>query len=345
MRTPYANSGQYDSNRSLNRPRVADHKAHLPVRSSAQVFAQQSAQDSSLKRPSPRFNQNARPTVHISGDQRLFNNRRERSISPTGALPFNPHAGGDQYQADRFFPEATAPRHSASYERNAPFEASAPNSNMFYEHSYEADYRRGYGCDSSYNAAAYADTSYESSWYGQQDRYTQGYTGAYGAPSAAVAVPRPARTPAGYMPYTQTTNMGKNEQASGAPGTPSAARKTQPPISFIDDDFPAGSGGSAIAPDVYPPDFDQDVAGAGTETGTGKDIGTEVVPLDKKRKADNPQKDRFRKNLKYGEYLSVPQGKKAIFTDNSESHNRTLLWMGIILVALIVAAIAVWTFV
>lgn len=307
------------------------------MRSSAQVFAQQSAQDSSLKRNSRYFNQSVRPNERTRSDQGLFNNRRERSISPTGALPFNPHAGDDRYQADRFFPEAAASRHSASYERNAPFEASTPNSSMPCERGYENDHRRGYGCGSSCNAAAGADVPYENSWYAQQDGYAQGYSRAYGAPSAAVAVPRPARIPAGYMPYTQTTNMGKNDQASGASGSPSKTHKSQPPISFIDDDFPAGSGGSAMAPDVYPPDFDQDVAGAG--------VDTEVTPLDKKRKVDNPQKDRFRKNLKYGEYLSVPQGKKAIFTDNSESHNRTLLWMGIILVVLIVAAIAVWTFV
>lgn len=307
------------------------------MRSSAQVFAQQSAQDSSLKRNSHYFNQSVRPNERTRSHQRLLSNPRERSISPTGALPFNPHAGADKNQADKFFPEAAASRHSASYEHTVLFEASAPSTSMPYERGHETDYRRGYESGNSHNTAAYSDASYESSWYGQQDGYAQGYSRAYGAPSAAVAVPRPARTPAGYMPYTQTTNMGKNDQASGASGSSSTTHKSQPPISFIDDDFPAGSGGSAMAPDVYPPDFDQDVAAAG--------VDTEVTPLDKKRKVDNPQKDRFRKNLRYGEYLSVPQGKKAIFTDNSESQSRTLLWMGIILVVLIVAAIAVWTFV
>lgn len=343
MRTSVGNSGHYDSNRSLNRPWVLDQKAHLPMRSSAQVFAQQSASDSSLKRISPRtsknfsssqdfsygqrppYNQNPYADPHssykpqpLSGqnsspqqelyfnqkcdskqrlnyDQSYFSNQKQRSISPTGALPFNPDAGTKRYQTDRFFPEA-----AASSENNAP----------------------------------YSNTPYETALYTRQGGYA--YTDTYGAPSAAIAVPRPARTPAGYMPYTQTAKMGKSEQTPSASETPSRSHKSQPPISFIDDDFPAGSGGSAMAPDVYPPDFDQDVAGAG--------VG--VKPLDKKQKADNPQKDRFRKNLKYGEYLSIPQGKKSIFIDNGERHNRALLWMGIIiLVVLIVAVIVVWSFV
>lgn len=163
------------------------------------------------------------------------------------------------------------------------------------------------------------------------------------APSSAVAVPRPARIPAGYMPYTQTTNMTETGIATRKSGVP---HKTQPPINAIEDDFPAGSGGSAIGPDVYPPDYNQDVAGAGLgpeDYSDSKDFAN-AKPLDKKRKQDNPQKDRFRKNLKYGEYLSVPQGSKAIFTDKEGKPSKLPLFMGATLGILIIVAIIVWLF-
>lgn len=283
MRTPYGNSGHPGQNRSLNNSQAYGQQPSLPLRSSAQVFAQQSAQDSSLKR----YASSATSDARISAPSPRFENqdsrygRQPRRISPTGARPFNPH------------PEAGAPdwsMHSAPHVANTVSHAAQDSSQYFTNHKPYDSLNAPY----SYRASA---------------------------PSAAVAVPRPARIPAGYMPYTQTTNMGKGEDGVSPIHTP---RRTQPPINIIDDYFPEDTGGRATEPNMFPPDLNQDIAGVGT--------------------SKDSHKDRFRKNLKYGEYLSIPQGSKSIFSDKDTHHAKPLLWMALALVVLIVVLVVVWSF-
>lgn len=156
------------------------------------------------------------------------------------------------------------------------------------------------------------------------------------APEAAVPVRRPARIPAGYMPYTETTNM--EEPTNATPRN--VPRRTVAPINDMDDErsFYASASATTFAENSLTPAF----AGEGAYAEEPYDLPeSNLGPISR-----NPgqRSDSFVKNLKYGEYLSVPQGNHSIFSDNNGKPGKLPLMMGATLGVLFLILVVVWSF-
>ena len=163
------------------------------------------------------------------------------------------------------------------------------------------------------------------------------------APEAAVPVRRPARVPAGYMPYTQTTNM--KESAPTAPRN--VPRRTVAPINDIDESrygFAVSAGAVANTQGAFAQPAYAAASAAGDAIFAEDQIEFSGTGLGSISRNVDPQKDPFMKNLKYGEYLIVPQGDKAIFADRDGKPSKLPLFMVATLGILFVILLIVWAF-